>query len=248
MTKRILSLLLSAMLVMLAIPALATTAAWQDGQVKLVNEPDDFSEDAALFSGANEDLVPEMPWVDGLHGKGVDFKGIKDHIRFDGALITANEALTLSTWVFFRGPGLMEADKMNETAGGVLIFGTSGTAGHFKVVAVDDEKGGGMSFAGGLYNQDVYAVADKPLPTDVWSMVTVTLDGTNMSLYLNGELLAQAAQTVVPKDLNLDLFRIGSSFWGPPSLNAIVDDASIWNRALTAEEITAMYEATKPAQ
>lgn len=242
MKKRIVSLVLCALL-LAAVPALAE---WTDGQIILVDEQENFGEDSAMFAGAEEKLVYPAVWTEGLHGEGLEFADVKTHVRFDGDLITRAEALTLSTWINWRGPGLMDATAYNETAGGVLVFGLSGANGHLKVVALDDEQGDVMTFAGGLYGEDVYAKAEAPLPTDEWVMVTATIDGENMNLYLNGELAASVAQTVKPSDLQLNLFRIGSSFWGPPSLNAVVDDASAWERALSAEEIVQLYEATKP--
>lgn len=220
-------------------------AEYGEGMVKLVGEPDTFSEDAAMFAGADEKLVYPAEWTEGLHGQGLSFAGLKTHVRFDGALVTSATALTLSTWIYWRGPGLADATALNATGDGVLIFGLSGSQGHLKVVAMDGEKGSVMTFAGGLYNQDVYAIADAALPVDAWSMVTATIDGQSMSLYLNGQVIATAAQTVTPDQLKLDLFRIGSSFWGPPSLNAVVDDAAVWQRALSAQEIAALYDAAK---
>lgn len=242
--KKLVTLTLAVMLVMCLIGT--ALADYSEGMVPLVDEPETFSEDAAMFAGADEKLVYPAEWTEGLHGQGLEFAGLKTHVRFDGALVTDATAMTLSTWIFWRGPGLGDVTAMNETGNGVLVFGLSGSQGHFKVVAMDGQYGSVMTFAGGLYNQDVYAIADVALPVDVWSMVTATVDGQSMNLYLNGELIATAEQTVTPDQLKLDLFRIGSSFWGPPTLNAVVDDAAVWQRALTAEEITALYDATKP--
>ncbi len=242
MSKRIISMLLALLMVLMAIPAMA---AWEDDRIVLVDEEENFSEDAAMFAGEVEKLVYPAIWTEGLHGQGLDFAGYKTHVRFDGALISAAEALTLNIWVYWRGPGLMDADNYNETGAGVLLFGMSGANGHIKVVALDNEQGDVLTFDGGFYNADVYVKSDSALPTGEWVMVTAVMDGETMSLYVNGALKAAEAQTVKPADLGLDLFRIGSSFWGPASLNAVVDDASAWTRALTADEITALYEATK---
>lgn len=246
MKKSTLSLFLAmALTLCLMMPAMAD---WSNDQIILVDEQENFSEDAAMFAGSEEKLVFPAVWGEGLHGEGLLFEDIKTHVRYDGALIADADALTLNTWIFWRGAGLLEADTYNETGAGALVFGLSGANGHLKVTAMDGEQEDKLTFAGGLYNEDVYVKADDALPTDVWCMVTAVIDGENMSLYLNGELAGSLPQTVKPSDLQLDLFRIGSSFWGPASLNAVIDDASVWTRALSADEIADMYEATAVAE
>lgn len=246
MKTRIVSVLLCLVLVLTLTGS--ALAEYQDGQIVLIDEEENFSEDSAMFAGSDEKLVYPAVWTEGLHGKGLDFADYKTHVRFDPALITKATSLTLSTWMLNRGPGLESDGNYRATNGGVLVFGCSGGNGHFKVVVDDDEYGDVMTFAYGLYNQDVYAIADVSMPINEWVMVTMTVDETAMNLYLNGELIASAEPAVTPDQLAIDLFRIGSSFWGPPSLNAVADDASLWTRALTAEEVSELYTATKVAE
>ncbi len=223
-------------------------ADYQEGQIILVDEEENLSEDTAMFAGQDEKLVYPAIWTEGYHGKGLDFADYKTHVRFDPALITKESALTLNTWICQRGPGLKSDGTIRDTRGGVLVFGCSGSNGHFKIVTDDDEYGDVMTFAYGLYNQEVYAIADVVLPEGEWAMVTATVDASAMCLYLNGELIASAEPAVTPDALAIDLFRVGSSFWGPPSLNAVVDDTSLWTRALSAEEVAALYADTKVAE
>ena len=246
MKTRITALLLCLLLAMTF--SCAALADYTEGQVVLVDEEENFSEDSAMFAGSDEKLVYPAVWTDGYHGKGLDFAGYKTHVRFDASLLGKANALTLSTWIFNRGPGL-ESDGTYRTGnGGTLVFGCSGGNGHFKIVADDGEYGDVVTFAYGLYNQDVYAVSETMLPVNEWAMVTATVNDTEMCLYLNGELIASAKPAVTPDALSIDLFRMGSSFWGPPSLNAIADDVSLWLRALSAEEVAALYAATKVAE
>ncbi len=235
MKTRIVSFLLCLTLLMsLALPALAD---YTDGQIVLIDEQANFSEESYMFAGADEKLVFPALWTEGYHGEGIDFGGEKTHVRFDTTLINAADALTLNTWI-----------KLRETKPGTLVFGCSGPNGHFKIVTCDDEYGNVMTFAYGLYNKDVYAVADVALPEGEWAMVTATIDASAMTLYLNGEAIATAEPEVTPDALAIDLFRFGSSFWAPPSLNAVMDDGSVWTRALSAEEVAALYAATKIAE
>jgi len=235
MKTRIVSFLMALIMAMaFALPAMADYA---EGQISLIDEQENFSEDAYMFAGSDEKIVYPAVWTEGYHGEGLDFADVKTHVRFDTALINKAEALTLSTWIYLRA----------EQAGS-LVFGCSGSNGHFKIVTCDDEYGNVMTFAYGLYNKDTYAVAEVALPVGEWAMVTATIDATAQCLYLNGELICSTEPEVTPDALAIDLFRAASSFWGPPSLNAVMDDAAAWTRALSAEEVAELYAATKIAE
>ena len=241
MKKRIICSVLA--IVLATVFALPASAAWQDGKIPLVDEQANFGaglDFAAFFK--DELLSMDMVWVEGKNGEGIDLgNSNKEQLRFDPTALGTAQGMTLSMWVYWRGA------RGDESDGGVLLFGLSSGSGHFKVVAKDGERTNGLDFAGGWYDQDVFCESATALPVGKWSMVTVTLDGSNMTLYLDGKQLAKEAQTVVPADLGIDLFRIGSSWWGPPTLNAVVDDAGLWTRALSASEVTAMYNATSGA-
>jgi hypothetical protein len=78
-----------------------------------------------------------------------------------------------------------------------------------------------------------------------WNNVVFTYDGNQLNIYFNGILKSslQYSGALNPPNNNL-LF----ANWGNPSVpsNTIrnIDDIGIWNRALTQEEITDLYNAT----
>lgn len=75
---------------------------------------------------------------------------------------------------------------------------------------------------------------------DSWYFFTLTYDGTKLSIYVNGKFVDQKA-------VNLNnvgnIFRIGQRI--PDTVNQAfkgkIDDVGIWNRVLSQEEISAMY-------
>ncbi|MEE2765541.1 MAG: LamG domain-containing protein, partial [Candidatus Neomarinimicrobiota bacterium] len=79
---------------------------------------------------------------------------------------------------------------------------------------------------------------------DEWVMLTATADFNSYKLYLNGELVAEETN-VSPNDFLLSSSgdaRIGGDVYGS-SINdytGLMDDVSIWNRALTAEEVASL--------
>ena len=75
-----------------------------------------------------------------------------------------------------------------------------------------------------------------PLPTNTWSHVAATTDGTTTRLYVNGSLVANQAQSGAPSRSN-DPLTIGSdgllqAFW-----SGGIDEVRVYNRALSASEI-----------
>jgi hypothetical protein len=221
-------------------------AQWTSGQIKLVDEKSNWGKEVDGFVYWHENLAREISWVPGHKGEGIDTDGhLKTHLRFDTGVLKGAKAFTLSAWVYWRGAGMAIFGKYADDDTGQLIYGISGPKGHFKITIEDNEQGGGIDFAGGLYNKDVYCASGVHLPKNTWAMITAALDGSYMTIYLNGVEISKKPQTVTLADIGVDLFRIGSSFWGPPSLNAIIDEACVWQRALSANEVFTMYNETK---
>jgi hypothetical protein len=88
------------------------------------------------------------------------------------------------------------------------------------------------------------------LSNDTWYMATLTYDGSNLRLYLNGQLEATVATTDGPASLNTSPATIGraSTSTGTFGANAgqflgNVDEVTIWDNDLTAVEIAAIYAA-----
>ncbi|MBI4026270.1 MAG: LamG domain-containing protein [Verrucomicrobia bacterium] len=81
---------------------------------------------------------------------------------------------------------------------------------------------------------------------EIWTHVVMTNDGSTLRLYLNGAPAGKSAKTsgAVPPTANRPL-RIGSSgpSYGKAYLNGLVDEARLYNNALTADEVSASYEA-----
>jgi len=79
----------------------------------------------------------------------------------------------------------------------------------------------------------------------VWYHVAATYDGNQSILYVNG--VAEASATAgFPLDYDTTPLFIGTTGTWPPYLNTfggIIDEASIYNRALSEGEIAAIYSA-----
>jgi hypothetical protein len=78
-----------------------------------------------------------------------------------------------------------------------------------------------------------------------WNHVVITMDESGSKIYVNGELIISNPSQTVGENF-IGYFRFGGL--SPNDLNNSVvgslDDIGIWNRALSPEEITALYTAT----
>jgi len=90
--------------------------------------------------------------------------------------------------------------------------------------------------------------AATAISASTWYMATLTYDTTNLKLYLNGVLkdsIAASGDGIITGG-----YTTGTSFLSgaldPTRIytSAIVDDASIFSRALTAQEISNLYSGT----
>ena len=80
----------------------------------------------------------------------------------------------------------------------------------------------------------------SPLPINTWTHLTVTYNGSTLTLYRNGVAVANSnvSATLSPTTLSL---QIGGSQFGE-YFKGLIDEVRIYNRALTATEIQATYQ------
>lgn len=92
----------------------------------------------------------------------------------------------------------------------------------------------------------VYAMSTTQLAPNTWYHVVGTYDGTQLRLYLNGVLedTNNVSGTITASSGDLNIGRdpanpgVDYRFW-----NGLIDETQIYNRALTASEVAAIYDA-----
>ena len=80
------------------------------------------------------------------------------------------------------------------------------------------------------------------LQTDTWYHVVTTWDGDTIKSYVNGALDRFIASSEPLPAGTLD-FRIGRSSNGDASFGGLIDEAALYDRALTAGEVQAHYQS-----
>ena len=85
------------------------------------------------------------------------------------------------------------------------------------------------------------------LPTGVWSHVVMTFDGITLRLYVNGvqdgETVLSATDTIQASTKNLVVGALSFLDAGVFAFDGAIDDVRIYNRALTAIEISDLFNA-----
>jgi len=80
------------------------------------------------------------------------------------------------------------------------------------------------------------------LPTVVWVHVAATYDGATMTLYINGVPSGTLAATGAIPTNALSL-KLGADSTGANRFNGLIDEARVFNRALTPAEVNNLYLA-----
>ena len=90
-----------------------------------------------------------------------------------------------------------------------------------------------------------YAIGTTTPSTAVWSMLTGTFDGNVLKLYLNGQLVQSTNTTSTSFNTNqYTFYTFGRQYPSIQYFNGKLDDIGIWNRTLTDQEITNLYNST----
>jgi hypothetical protein len=146
--------------------------------------------------------------------------------------LSGYDSITVATWVNWRGGGNWQRifDFGNNTNQFMFLTPKSGN----NTLRFAIKNGGGEQI-----------VQTTVMPMNEWVHVAVTLGDNTAKLYVNGELKATNTNvTIKPSDLKPGANYIGKSQFNDPLFNGMVDEFRIYNSALSAEEIQAVYNNT----
>ncbi len=193
-----------------------------------------------LSGNGNPGNITGATWDSGKFGYALKYDGTSDEVNFGDVLdniLTAG--FTFSIWLNVSsntgGPVRYILNKSNGlSSGGGFMLAQGGTS-------LGQNKIGIWLLDGSAPSPSFLTSATLPLNQDVH--LTATWDGTtasgNIKIYFNGVKQAgvEAAYGTIPITNNFDL-RIGPQDGGTLTVIGIVDNLNIFNRALSASEIT----------
>jgi len=180
-------------------------------------------------------------------GRGFGFNGSTDVLRImNHPMLVTTSGFTLAIWariprVPIIGPDILMAKPFDSA------FRNSWELGF---VDVDSDGEGELSFVVDSLTGEATASAEHGLPGATWAHIAAVWEPSSrrLFLYLDGAMVASSAESVTPS------FDVNDGFIGADSNNRMVDshfegdldDARVYRRALTAEEIAAVMSAPPP--
>ena len=169
----------------------------------------------------------------GNANKAYSFDGTNDYISvLDNNSLDLTNQLTLSAWFFTDG------SKVNQ---GLLGKGGLNNAhtGYALLLQVSNPATSGVV----LQNLPTTTAKEAYSPTNIannWHNFTGTYNGTTLKLYIDGVLTVSSNVTISLSNSTSNLF-FGQELSGFRYFKGILDDIRIYNRALTQQEISAIY-------
>lgn len=229
-----------------------------------------FTFSAIVYADLNDGLVAYLPFdgnADDISGNGNNgivygatltedrFGNIDSAYLFDGIddyiVITHNASLnfsksdqfTLSAWINFGEPIVQDPTQSAAQS----IFGKRGAAYEGYNLKINETG----TIEGGFYDGEQFRrTMTGSYPWNEWHLITVTHDGTTVRSYMDGVLIesnSDALTNPVTHGYDLLIGRYGSEWhWHMEHANGIIDDARIYNRALSSTEIKELYGEDLP--
>ncbi len=185
----------------------------------------------SVYSG---NLTNGPSWTLGRFGNALSFDGINDYVDFGDIDSLETGSITISLWIkpaYFNSSGYNEALR-KESSGGFHIGCSS--------------CGGGGSWYMGFKNStgtDTYIqISHLMTPLNQWTHIALSIDGATIRAFINGNLNASA--TLVGGSRGTGSNRIYLGGYGPTlprTFNGTIDDVRFYDRALTSQEISNIY-------
>jgi hypothetical protein len=173
----------------------------------------------------NNGTISGAAWTDqGRFGNALSFDGIDDIVSVpDADSLDASDQLTVEAWVKPAQHGAWHNVVMKEKSGGQMAYGMYATAwtdfpsAHVNTSGEDSTRG------------------TAQLPTNSWSHLAMTYDGTRIRLYVNARLVGTTLQRG-PIARSWQPLLIGNDLCGN-WFDGLIDEVRVYDRALSASEI-----------
>lgn len=176
----------------------------------------------------------------GVANKAYSFDGVNDCIEIiDNSLMELGNSYSVGAWVKMDSTPnesytIISKERQLDATGYAMIFSSNNTITH--------------AF---LNNSNFSTSGSKSVSLNTWHFIVHTYNGTTITNYIDGIIDTSRNFTQTHMNSNLNWF-FGKEFTTPGGgssgytnryLNGCLDDIGIWNRALTTQEISDLYNA-----
>ena len=176
-----------------------------------------------------------MSWVAGKRGGAITFDGVDDFVNFASSTslnITGN--LSLAAWV-----------KPNTGTGQDGIIGTTAYSSGYGLF-LRHSSGSDVGF-NVTPSATMQSVTTGKITYGQWNHVVATYNGTTLAVYVNGVRTYSGAGTSTSVARAFTGMTIGNStgISAPGYFRGAIDEVRVYDRVLTAMEVTSLYKALK---
>ncbi len=182
----------------------------------------------------NDGTIYGATWTTGISGKALSFDGVDDYVDLGNALNFGTSDFSVEAWIKVEGDSIKSYQTIISDDYGpwtLYSFEVRESDGHPFIVLRDNEKDG-------LVSEGSVSLRDNKL-----HHIVAVRDGTRAYLYVDGSFVDS------DENENLGAIDSGHNDWigykpdNNGAFNGIIDEIRIYNRALSAEEIKAHYDA-----
>jgi prepilin-type N-terminal cleavage/methylation domain-containing protein len=174
--------------------------------------------------------------VKGIANQAYSFSGSGDYIDAGANTITDSSPFSLCAWI--------KTTTVGKYSGAISIGSSvSGQSAYIGTVA-GAQAGGSNSIGGGLYGSN-FGTGITTL--NAWNYIVMTFSGgTNgvLNIYVNNQLMMTQTVTPILSGSSTKIGRIGTDT--AYDFSGVIDNVRIYRRALTADEVTTIYNSEKP--
>ncbi len=186
--------------------------------------------------------TPKPSWVAGKNGKALILNDATQYVDAgtgNTGVYNPGQTFTLSVWVLPTATG--------KASGADIIQKQTGSASPYASWSLDFSNNQEFGLGLGGTNNTFYDFRAKTpaVALNQWYHVVATYDGTTIKTYLNGALSNSEVFPLTIKYTS-DKLVFGSWSYGQATNLFVgkIDEARIYNRALTAGEISALYQTS----
>lgn len=195
--------------------------------------------------GRNHGTLTNGPTWQGAMGRpggsgAIDFGGLatSQSVVVSSSASLPTTLVTVSAWV--------SADVWETTAGqypGIVFRRVAGSNNGWWIGTNGDSDYVEFTTHDGTFRSANVGYSAAGLSAGNWNLLCGTCDATNVTLYINGVQKAQVAGGITAPS-SQDVY-IGRNNADADTFDGRIDDVRLWNRALSASEVSALYHASR---
>ena len=197
----------------------------------------DEGEDTTAYDSSGNDndgtltnMDPATDWVDGKYGKALDFDGSDDYVNCGSSnSLNTTEAITIEAWVKKYGWGNSNYPRIMNKYPAPCMY----------LHRYDND----LCWYGEIGGESVDEHICDVLVDNEWQHLVLSYDKSDHTIrgYVNGELKGSCSDHSGDLSTTTNPLLIGNSQAHNRGFEGIIDEVRIYDKALTAEEISDLY-------